>query len=347
MNRLRVSLPFVCWALLAIVWVVDLFSPQLLVVSILLSAPVALSVASSNVTLTWQLVLCAILADASAGWYNALHGALQVIALGDRALAALAIVVVGAVTMRAIKQSQKAAELAQRNARSELMRDLIYALAHDLRTPLTAARMTLHQALEGAYGDLPSGYRDILERSIVSNEDVTRLAETLLTVARYEAGEQSQRREPVDIAALCASVAAEMRSLFEVRGITFVCNLQSPDAVVLADPSDMRRAIVNLIANAANSTPKGGTVSASVATIGHYVDIEIQDNGYGVPEELRKHMFERFVGRSRQGGGTGLGLYIVRRILEAHSGTVRYEPRQPSGSTFTIALPLHEREAVS
>src|SRR5579884_338992 len=349
MKPARVSLPIVCWTLLGIVWATDLFSPQLLVVAILLSAPVALSVAASNVSLTWQLMIGAIVADVSAGWFNAFqaHFRIELIAMGDRALAALAIVVVGAVTIRAVRQSHKAAELAQRNAKSELMRDLIYALAHDLRTPLTAARMTLRQALGGAYGELPAEYRDILQRSIVSNEDVTRLAETLLSVARYEAGEQSRRREPVNIADLCTSVAVEMQPLFEVRGVALQCEAPSHDAVVLGDAADLRRALINLIANAANWTPKGGTVSVSVAVMGRYASIRVEDDGYGVPEDLREHMFERFVGRSRHGGGTGLGLYIVRRILEAHSGSVHYEPRTPAGSTFTIALPLHEEQKVS
>jgi signal transduction histidine kinase len=227
------------------------------------------------------------------------------------------------------------------------MRDLIYALAHDLRTPLTAARMTLRQALEGAYGELPAEYRDILQRSITSNEDVTRLAETLLSVARYEAGEQSHRREPVNIVDLCTGVVQEMQPLFEVRGIALQCDALTQKAVVLGDEADLRRALINLIANAANWTPKGGTVNVSITVIGRYAGIRVEDNGYGVPEDLRQHMFERFVGRSRHGGGTGLGLYIVRRILEAHSGTVRYEPRTPAGSTFTIALPLYEEQKVS
>jgi signal transduction histidine kinase len=340
----QVSVPFACWTLLAIVWLTDLFSPQLLVVAILLSAPVALSVAASNVALTWQLMAGGLVADLSAGWFNAYqaHFHFEPIALGDRALAALAIVVVGAVTILAVRQAQKAAELARRNARSELMQDLIYALAHDLRTPLAAARMTLRQALEGAYGELPHAYRDILQRSIASNEDVTRLAETLLSVARYEAGEQSHRREPVNLADLCKSVAEEMQSLFEVRGIALHCELPSQSATVLGDEADLRRALINLVANAANWTPKGGKVGISVTVIGRYSSIRIEDNGYGVPEDLRERMFQRFFGRSRH-GGTGLGLYIVRRILEAHSGTVRYEPRTPAGSTFTMTLPLHEQ----
>lgn len=345
----KVSLPFACWALLVIVWATDLLSPQLLVVAIVLSAPVALSVAAANVSLTWQLMAGALLADVSAGWFNAFQANvhLEPIALGNRALAALAIIVVGAVTIRAIRQSQKASEFAQRNARSELMRDLIYALAHDLRTPLTAARMTLRQALGGAYGELPKEYRDILRRSIASNEDVTRLAETLLSVARYEAGEQSHRREPVNIGELCMSVAEEMQPLFDVRAIALRCEIAALHAMVLGDAPDLRRALVNLIANAANWTPKGGTVTVSVTVLGRYAGIRIEDDGYGVPADLREHMFERFVGRSSHGAGTGLGLYIVRRILEAHSGTVRYEPRTPAGSTFTMALPLHEEQKVS
>jgi signal transduction histidine kinase len=347
MKPAQVSVPIACWALLVIVWVIDLFSPQLLVVAILLSAPVALSVAASNVSLTWQLMVGGLLADASAGWYNTLHEHFQPIAVGDRALAALAIIVVGAVTIRAVQQSQKAKEFAQRNARSELMRDLIYALAHDLRTPLTAARMTLRQALGGAYGDLPVEYREILQRSIASNEDVTRLAETLLTVARYEAGEQSHRRERANIAQLCESVIADLQSLFDDRGIALQYDPPLRDAIVLGDEADLRRALINVIANAANWTPKGGTVTVSVAATGRYASIRVEDDGYGVPEDLREHMFERFVGRSRHGGGTGLGLYIVRRILEAHSGSVRYEPANPTGSTFTIALPLYEEVQVT
>jgi signal transduction histidine kinase len=349
MKPWQVSVPIACWTLLAIVWVTDLFSPQLLVVAILLSAPVALSVATSNASLTWQLMAGGLVADFSAGWFNAFqaHFHLEPIALGDRFLAALAIVVVGSVTIRAVRQSHTAAELAQRNARSELMRDLIYALAHDLRTPLTAARITLRQALAGAYGELPLQYRDILQRSIASNEDVTRLAETLLSVARYEAGDQSHRREPVNIVELCTSVATEMQSLFDVRAVALQCNVPSLDAFVLGDAADLRRALINLIANAANWTPKGGTVSVNLTVIGRYAGIRIEDNGYGVPEDLREHMFERFVGRSRHVGGTGLGLYIVRRILEAHSGSVRYEPRTPIGSTFTISLPLCEQQKAS
>ncbi|HET7813918.1 MAG TPA: HAMP domain-containing sensor histidine kinase [Candidatus Baltobacteraceae bacterium] len=341
-TRAGVPVALVCWAALVIVWLVDLFSPQVLVVSILLSVPVALSLAAGNPSLTLYLTLAALAGDASAGWFNGFqdHFHWQVIALADRALTALAIALVGAVTISALLQSEAVRRLGERNARSELMRDLIFALAHDLRTPLTAAKITLHQALEGAYGDLPSTYRDIVQQSIVSNEELTTLAETLLSLARYEAGEQSQRREPVDVGELCRNVAESVRPLCQFRRIALTCRTPEEPLTVDGDGSELRRALTNLAANAANWTPKGGTVSIEAYAAGKIVVVRVDDDGYGVPDDLREHMFERFVGRVRSNAGTGLGLYIVRRIVESHSGSVQYEPRSPRGSTFTVTLPL-------
>lgn len=338
----RVPIAVVCWAALAVVWLVDLFSPQVLVVSILLSVPVALSLAAGNPSLTLYLTLAALAGDISAAWFNGFqdHFHWQPIALADRALTALSIALVGAVTISALLQSEAVRRLGERNARSELMRDLMYALAHDLRTPLTAANITLHQALEGAYGDLPANYREIVQQSIVSNAELTTLAETLLSLARYETGEQSQRRDPVDMSELCRMVAESVRPLCQFRRITLTCNSPEESLIVDGDGTELRRALTNLAANAVNWTPKGGNVSIEAYGAGSVVVIRVDDDGYGVPDDLREHMFERFVGRVRSNAGTGLGLYIVRRIVEAHSGSVSYEPRSPRGSSFTVTLPL-------
>ena len=344
-TRAGISVALVCWTALTIVWLADLFSPQNLVVSILLSVPVALSLAAGNPSLTLYLTIAALAGDASAAWFNGFHDQFhwQPIALADRALTALAILLVGAVTISALLQAEAASRLRERNARSELMRDLIFALAHDLRTPLTAAKITLNQALDGAYGDLPSTYREIVQQSIVSNEELTSLAETLLQLARYEAGEQSQRREPVDVAELCRDVAETIRPLCQFRRITLACNAPTEPLIVDGDASELKRALTNLAANAANWTPKGGNVTIEAYGAGQIAIVRVDDDGYGVPDDLREHMFERFVGRVRSNAGTGLGLYIVRRIVESHSGSVLYEPRTPRGSSFTITLPLAQR----
>ncbi|MGZ3505381.1 MAG: sensor histidine kinase [Vulcanimicrobiaceae bacterium] len=231
----------------------------------------------------------------------------------------------------------------QRNAlqeRSRVIRDIVYALAHDLRTPLAAARVTMQQALDGAYGELPAAYREILQTSLTSNDDVQRLVETLLLVARYESGEDSTVRQPVDVRAQIERVTAELRSLAANKGVALQSKLGKDDAIVIGDAAELRRAIANLIANAITATPSGGTVWVGVNGDSERVSLNVEDTGYGVPLEQRSRLFERF-GRSDEemGSGTGLGLYIVRRIAEKHGGSASYAPRGEGGSRFTLTFP--------
>lgn len=338
-----------CVGLLAAAWALDIVSPQLFVVAILLTIPIALSSISRNQRFTYGLVIAALAANVSAGWYNSFqdHYHADPIALGDRLLAALSIVLVGVLSIKAQQAALRAGELAERQARTEVLRDLVYALSHDLRTPLTAARMTMQQALDGRYGTLPEAYREILARSIASNEELNRLAETLLLVARYESGEQSTTREPVDIAKMSRNVIADLKPLTDSKEIHVDDSGIAAEALyALADEAEMRRALTNLIANAVTWTPHGGHVTVSAAAENSHVSIRIQDDGYGVAPRVRHMLFQRFIGGAREGTGSGLGLYIVRRIAEGHRGSVTYQAGSPRGSIFTFELPLYsERHA--
>jgi signal transduction histidine kinase len=242
----------------------------------------------------------------------------------------------------ALAQAATFAALAQKNealaVRSGVIRDLVYALSHDLRTPLAAAGLTLRQARDGAYGPITLEYREILDRSVVANDELQRLAETLLLVARYESGEQSVRRDPLDVVALARDVVQQLEPLWSSRRIDVAVRAGAQPAVVMADASELRRGLVNLLANALTWTPEGGHVAISVEAEGNSVVVEIDDDGYGVPADIRPTLFARF-GRSGAGSGTGLGLYIVRRIAEGLGGSVTYAPREPQGSRFTLRLP--------
>ncbi len=222
--------------------------------------------------------------------------------------------------------------------RSDVIRDIVYALAHDLRTPLAAAHVTMTQALAGAYGELPQRYRGILSTTLAANSDERRLVETLLLVARYEAGESSTVRERVASGELMERVAEELQPVAEVKGLELRADLTSDSLVTIGDPHEIRRALANLIANAIDATPRNGHVVVHGYRNGERIAIAVEDDGYGVPEARRDGLFQRF-GGGHPGSGTGLGLYIVRRIAEKYGGEVRYAPREPQGSTFTLILP--------
>jgi len=245
------------------------------------------------------------------------------------------------IAVNALAQARLFGELAERNEalseRQDVIRDLVYAISHDLRTPLAALSMTLGQAADGAYGVLPERYAGVLRDSRVSIDDLMRLAETLLLVARFESGDRRVEREVVDLGAVVAEVVSELRAMAEARGIAF--GLVSAPTRTRGSRGDLKRAITNLAANALQHTPIGGTVELRVATNANGAAVTVTDDGFGVDERLRPHVFERFSSGSRSGAGTGLGLYIVRRIAEETGGTIAYAPREPRGSVFTLSVP--------
>ncbi len=172
------------------------------------------------------------------------------------------------IAVNALAQARLFGELAERNEalseRQDVIRDLVYAISHDLRTPLAALSMTLGQAADGAYGVLPERYAGVLRDSRVSIDDLMRLTETLLLVARFESGERRVEREPVDLDAVVGEVVSELRAMAQARAITL--DVVCAPARTRGSRGDLKRAITNLAANALQHTPAGGTVELRVAT---------------------------------------------------------------------------------
>lgn len=243
-----------------------------------------------------------------------------------------------------VQLADRNAELARANEalqeRNDVIRDIVYALSHDLRTPLAAAGMTMRQALAGAYGPLPDAYREIVRRSVESNDELQRLAETLLLVSRYESGENSRARESLQLLPLAEDVAGELAPLWKGKDLDVSVDGDATLAV-MADRGELRRALVNVIANAVTFTPSHGHIGVRVLTLGDSAAVRVEDDGFGVPEAERERLFERFrESPTRHGAGSGLGLYLARRIVESHGGSIGYAPRAAAtGSVFTLTFP--------
>jgi two-component system OmpR family sensor kinase len=193
------------------------------------------------------------------------------------------------------------------------------------------------------YGELPAPYVQIVDRSVTATDDVQRLAETLLLVARFESGDRRPEREPVDIGEVATQIAGELDALAAARSVRLVLETM-PGVRAIGDRSDLRRALTNLTANALEHTPPEGTVTIAIAREGQNAVVRVTDDGFGVSEKVRAHLFSRFArGSNRSGGGSGLGLYIARRVAEESGGSIAYEPNMPRGSIFTIRLPAYPR----
>jgi len=236
-------------------------------------------------------------------------------------------------------EREQTIEIERRNqelsARQEVIEELVEAIAHDVRTPLAALSLTLKQALRGQYGALPEEYREVAIESRTSIDDIARLADSLLAVARFEAGVDLPPRVAVDVAPLARDLAVKFMPLARTREVALECTIMD-EVVAAASDAELRRALENLLANAIRHTPPGGRVGmkARRSELGWCIDV--CDDGVGVAETVLPTLFARY---THGAGGTGLGLHIVKRIAESWGGTVSYSARAPRGSQFSIDLP--------
>jgi signal transduction histidine kinase len=219
--------------------------------------------------------------------------------------------------------------------------------SHELRTPLTIMRGELESIIFD-----PSLPPEIQERIGSVLEETTRLAqitEGLFSISRLDAGEARMRQEVINFTTLARLTLEQLQLLAVERNITVSCNTTRP-YYVLGDPSRLKQIIVNLLDNAIKYTPDEGAISLKVRASHKKLILEVTDNGIGIADKDLPHIFERFYrtdkARSRDMGGAGLGLSIVRSICLAHDGDIHAEQVSPHGTRFIVELPLLANNAL-
>ncbi len=224
----------------------------------------------------------------------------------------------------------------------ELKTGMLSTVSHELRTPLTSLQMALHVLLEEQLGTLTAPQTELLVAARDDAERLRTILVNLLEIARYESGRQLLSCEPIRARDLIETSLAPLRSAFADQGIELAVTIAPAAPQVMADPARAPLVLGNLLQNALQHTPAGGTVTVGAAPAGDQVRFSVADSGPGIPEEYLGRIFERFAQVPGSPGGAGLGLAIAREIVQAHGGTIGVENHHNghgSGATFNFTLP--------
>lgn len=218
-------------------------------------------------------------------------------------------------------------------------RDFLMAASHELRTPIAALKLHLQTLMRP---DLDPSKRDLLAQTAMGDiERLHALAEQVLLASRLEEHAVAPSTELVDIAPLAREIVKEAGASY---GRYHRIHAQLPDSLTLwTDPVSFRTIMGNLLVNACKYSPQGSTIEVELQRTQDMVRLQVADQGRGIPEEDRNRIFHKFYRggneTTRATKGTGLGLFIVRRLLEDLGGRVEYRPARPNGSLFIALFP--------
>jgi signal transduction histidine kinase len=220
--------------------------------------------------------------------------------------------------------------------------DFYSMIAHDLRTPITSVLLRLQLALRGKSGTLPPKHISELQKSETTLRSLAGMINDFLELARFEGIGHKIESTPVNIGELARETMDDYAPLLEKSKLTWTSSGLDLTDTVLGDRRRISQVLSNLIGNAIKFTPEGGNINTALIAGKDYVEMSIKDTGRGIPENEIPTLFERFTRASEMTGesiGTGLGLMIVREIVEAHGGVIGVETEVGLGSRFWFRIP--------
>ncbi len=247
-------------------------------------------------------------------------------------------------------ERQRAVELsralAQQQELDQLKNTFIQNVSHELRTPLAIIRGYAELLVAGDLGTLSEQQLESVEIMARRARMLSKMLDDLLTILAAET--HKFQKEPVDLAQMTQLAITDFQAPAKQAGLSLVATIQPEVPKVYADSVHLRRVLDNLLGNALKFTPEGGRISVTVAHIDAHVVLEVSDSGIGIPPEQLNKIFQRFYqvdgSSQRRFGGVGLGLALVKEIVESHEGTVEVTSTVGEGTTFRIALPVWTEE---
>jgi two-component system sensor histidine kinase/response regulator len=245
---------------------------------------------------------------------------------------------------RGLERRRLAAESARLRREKEMMREnFITLVSHQLRSPLTSVKQYFGVIREGFAGDVTEKQKEIIRKAGDYIDSLLKLINDWLDISRVEAGRIRDKSEPVSLAAVLSEAAESLKPQAEARKVVLELDLADSLPQLIGDPNCLKEAFLNLISNAITYNREGGTVTVKAKEQDDDLAVEVSDTGIGISKENLPFIFDGFFRvkskETQHISGTGLGLPIAKKIIEAHNGCVKVVSEPGKGTTFSILLP--------
>ncbi|HXK37593.1 MAG TPA: PAS domain S-box protein [Candidatus Paceibacterota bacterium] len=235
-------------------------------------------------------------------------------------------------------------DITQRKAVDQAKTEFVSLASHQLRTPLSAIRWYSEMLLSKYVGELNEKQRQYVKEIYHGNIRMVDLVNALLNTSRIDLGTFAVEPEPVNLVEICESVLLELNPQILERQEKVERNFAGAPATYNGDPKLLRIVFQNLLSNSVKYTQVGGTIGAEINTRGNDLYISIWDNGYGIPKHQQSSMFQKLFRadnvRQKDTEGTGLGMYIIKAIVESAQGKIWFDSEEDKGTKFHVLMPL-------
>jgi two-component system phosphate regulon sensor histidine kinase PhoR len=230
------------------------------------------------------------------------------------------------------------------SAMDKLRDDFLSMVSHELKSPLSSLLMQISVVLDGLAGDLSPKQGDLLGKAKEKTKGMITLVNDILDYRRIQEGKSIQKIESLDLAKILERTVELMRLSAEEKGLSLTCEIAEELPSFNGDRGGMEAIFVNLISNAIKYTQQGGNVHISLDKAGKHIRFKLVDTGMGIPPEDIDRIYEKFyrikTEETRSISGSGLGLSIVKGIVDAHNGSIHVESEVGKGTTFIVSLPV-------
>ena len=223
--------------------------------------------------------------------------------------------------------------------------DFFAGISHDLRSPLTSVSEAAHLLRDEVAGPLTPKQARLVAIIGSSSQRLLGLVKRIMDLSRLRAGMLPLEQEPVDLERVVDRAVEELRPQAEEARVTVTREPSTGNFRMTGDEERLVEVAVNLVVNAINFTPRGGSVTVRLVDAGDEMELHVEDTGAGIPADALDGIFEPYRQAHRGRGGSGLGLAIVRGVVEAHAGHVEVDSTEGKGSRFTVVLPRARRPA--